>query len=232
MKKILTILITLMATTSSFGQKFSVGSEVGIISSINTNYKITDFKNRRNTYYSGVNFNYKYDSRVTFTTGFHYLRQGYRYSTCYIFEEGVKNQLVGKIDYLAIPITANIHFLKSRKLITTLGLLGAYNIKAVQDHPEPIGGCYIFYIPDLTDFIKNYSVSGIIGLGYKVFETEKVELISSIKYYQGITNTFNNPYTDTSLNIDRKYSSAVMTINFNYKLGRKEKCPITAPTRK
>lgn len=217
MKKVLTILILLIATTSSYGQKISIGSEVGIISSINTDYNITDFPNRRNTYYSGVNLNYNYNNKLSFTIGFHYLRQGYRHSTCYTFEEGVKNELVSKIDYLTIPITVNIHFLKSRKLITTFGLLGAYNIKAVQDYPKRIGGCYIYYIPDLTDFTRKYSISWTMGLGYKIFEDENVELISSIKYYQGITNTFNYPHNDISLNFDKKYSSAVMTIKFNYK---------------
>ncbi len=218
MKPTLTILITLLVTTSTFGQNFSIGSEVGIISSINTDYKITDIENRRNTFYSGLNLNYKYDNRLSFTTGLHYLRQGYRHSTCYIFEEGVKNELIGKIDYLTIPVTANIHFLKSRKLITTFGLLGAYNIKAVQDYPEPIGGCEIYYIPDLTDFTRKYSISGIIGIGYKFFENDKVELISNIKYYQGLTNTFNNPFPDITWNIKEQYSSILLTFSFNYKL--------------
>ncbi len=207
-----------MTTTVVFGQKFSIGGEFGVISSINTDYKVTDFENRRNTYYGGLNFNYKYNDRLSFSTGLHYLRQGYRHSTCYIFEEGVKNQLVGKIDCLTIPVLANIHFLKSKKLIATFGLMGGYNIKAVQDYPDPIGGCEIYYIPDLSSSTQDFSISGIVGLGYKIFDSDKFELISSVKYYQGLTNSFNNPYSDIPLSINRKYSSAVMTININYKL--------------
>lgn len=212
----LTMILT--TTTAVFGQKFSIGGEFGATSSINNDYKVTDFENRRNTYYGGVNFNYQYNNRLSFSTGLHYLRQGYRHSTCYIFEEGVKNQLVGKIDYLTIPITANIHMLKSRKLVFNFGILGAYNIKAVQDHPEPIGGCAIYYIPNLTDFTRDYAIMGILGVGYKIYENSRFELVSNIKYYQGLTNSFNNPFPDINWNIDRKYSSAVMTINFNYKL--------------
>lgn len=216
MRIILTFVITLVTVTISNGQKFSVGGEFGLISSINTDYKVTDFENRRNSYYTGLNLNYKYDDRLSFTTGFHYLRQGYRHSTCYIFEEGVKNELVGKFDYLAIPLSVNIHLLKSRKLIATFGLLGAYNIKAVQEHPERIGGCSIYYIPDLSDRTQDNSLSGIVGIGYKILEIEKFEIIPTIRYFHGLNNSFKNPYTDIPLKIERKYSSAVLTVNFNY----------------
>jgi len=212
------ITMILMTTTVVLGQKFSIGCEFGVTSSINNDYKVTDFENRRNTYYGGVNFNFKFNDRLSFLTGLHYLRQGYRHSTCYIFMEGLKNQLVGKTDYLTMPISANIHFLKSRKLIATFGLMGGYNIKAVQDYPESIGGCEIYYIPDLSSSTQDFSISGIVGLGYKIFDSDKFELISSVKYYQGLTNSYKNPYADIPLNIDRKYSSAVLTMNINYKL--------------
>lgn len=207
-----------MTTTVVFGQKISIGGEFGVTSSINNDYKVTNLENRRNTYYGGLNINYQYNDRLSFSTGLHYLRQGYRHSTCYIFEEGVKNQLVGKIDYLTIPASVNLHFLNSRKLIATFGLLGEYNVKAVQDYPEPIGGCEIYYISDLSSLTQNFSMSGIVGLGYKIFESDKVELISSVKYYQGLTNSFNYPDSNLPLSIHRKYSSAVMTIIVNYKL--------------
>jgi hypothetical protein len=161
---ILTFLILQTSISNSFSQKVSLGSEVGIVSSINTDFNIINIENRRNSYFIGLNLNCKYYNRVSFTTGFQYLRQGYRHSTCYTFEEGVKNQLVGKIDYLAIPISANIHLLKSRRLITSFGLIGAYNIKAIQDYPKPIGGCEIYYEPDLTKTIKLHSVYGNIGV--------------------------------------------------------------------
>jgi hypothetical protein len=218
MRTLLTFFVTFATVTISFGQKFTVGSEIGFVSSINTDYKVTDIENRRISYYTGLNLNYISGDRLSITTGFHYLRQGYRHSTCYIFEEGVKNELIGKIDYLMIPLSVNIHVLKSRKLIATFGISGACNIKAVQDYPEPIGGCYIYYIRDLTPFIREYSINGIAGIGYKIIENEKYELISTFKYYQGLTNSFNNPYTDIQLNIERKYSSALLTVQFNYKL--------------
>lgn len=218
MRIILTFLTIILTATLTFGQKLSVGSEVGIISSINTDYETTDYENRRNTYYGGINFNYQYNNRLSVTTGLHYLRQGYRHSTCYIFEEGVKNELTGKYDYLSIPITINIHFLQSRKLITSFGILGAYNIKAIQDYPVPIGGCVISYIPNMADRTRDYSFSGIISIGYKIIEIDHCELITSLKYYQGLTNSFKNPYHNIELSIDRKYSSALLTMQFNYKL--------------
>ena len=218
--RLTTLFVTmiLMTTNVVFGQKFSIGGEFGVTSSINNDYKVTDFENRRNTHYVGLNFNYQYNDRLSFSTGLHYLRQGYKHSTCYIFEEGLKNQLVGKIDYLTIPISVNTHFLKSKKLIATVGLMGGFNVKAVQDYPKPIGGCEIYYIPDLSSSTQDFSISGIVGLGYKIIDNNKLELISYFKYYQGLTNSFKNTCGDMPLIIDRKYSSAVMTISINYKL--------------
>lgn len=213
---ILLILTIIMTASKLFAQDFSIGNETGIISSINSDYKVTDFENRRNTYYSGFNFNYKYSDRLSYTAGFHYLRQGYKHETCYIFEDGVKNQLVGKIDYLIIPATVNIHILKSQRLTATFGFYGAYNIKAVQDYPDPIGGCEIYYIEDLKDLTCNFSFGGIAGLGYKIIKNDKLQLIPMIKYYQGLCNSYNNPYPGVDIN--RKYSSLLITLTFNYNL--------------
>ncbi len=218
MKGAILLLTMVLVTTNVFGQNFTIGGEFGVSSSINNDYEITDFENRRNTYYAGLNLNYQFNERITFSLGLHLLRQGYRHSTCYVFEEGVKNQLVGKIDYLTMPITANFYLLKSRKLVTTIGLLGGYNTKARQVYPEQIGGCDIYYVPDLSLVTQDFSWSGIIGLGYKVVETNRIELIPMVKYYQGLTNTFKNPRPDISLNIDRKYSTALLSVMLNYKL--------------
>jgi len=214
--KTISIIILTLITTSLYGQKISIGTELGVISSINSNYEVTDFNNRRNSPFIGLNLNYKFTPRLSFSTGILYLRQGYRHTTCYFFDEGVKNELVGKFDYLSMPITASLYWLKSRKLITNFGLLGSFNIQAAQDHPEPRGGCEFYYIPDLTASTQKYSISGIIGIGYTVFNNDKIEIASMIKYYQGLTNTYKSPYPDFQFNIDRKYSSALMTVNINY----------------
>ncbi|MBK8830777.1 MAG: PorT family protein [Saprospiraceae bacterium] len=218
MKRILTFLFLFILATSAIGQKFSIGSEVGIISSINTNYNLTDYQNRRNTYYAGININYQVVSSLSFTTGLHYVRQGYRHATCYISENGEGIDLVGKFDYLSIPVIANVHLLKSQKLILSIGLLGEYNLKAVQDYPQAHGGCEIYYIPDLSDFTEEYSFSAIAGIGYKVLEKDKFELITALKYYHGLTNSFQLSQPDIHISIDRRYSSVLMTLSFNYKL--------------
>ncbi len=210
------VILTLMATSSIVGQRISIGGEFGVISSINNDYIVTDFENRRNTYQIGLNFNFKSNDILSFSTGIHYYKLGYRHSTCYLFEDGVKNQLVGKVDYLTIPVSANIHLLNSRKLITTFGFLGGYNIQAIQDYPEPIGGCEIYYIPNLKSNSQEFSLTGIVGIGYKIFETDKIELIPMFQYHQGLTNTYKNPIHN--LNIDKKYSAALLTVKLNYKL--------------
>jgi hypothetical protein len=209
----------MMLTSTISAQKLIIGSEIGLISSINTDYNLTDIENRRNTYYSGLNVNYNFNERLTFTTGLHYLRQGYRHKTCYIFEEGVKNELAGKLDYLIIPLALNVNFGRSNKILTTAGIYGAYNIKAVQDYPEPIGGCKIYYIEDLSDYTYDYTLGGIIGAGYRIFENDKFQINSMIKYYQGLKNASKVEEID----IKRKYSSALITVTINYKISTDNK---------
>ena len=136
----------------------------------------------------------------------------------YISENGEGIDLVGKFDYLSIPVLANVHLLKSRKLILSIGLLGEYNFKAVQDYPRVHGGCEYYYFPDLSDVTKEYSFSAIAGIGYKVLEKDKFELITALKYYHGLTNTYQLPQPDIHISIDRRYSSVLMTLSFNYKL--------------
>lgn len=216
MKKLIFILLSIFLSTTLVGQKLSIGGELGVISSINSDYKSTDFENRRNSFYSGINLNYKINEFLSFSTGIHYLPQGYKHCTCYIFEEGTKNELVGKVDYLAVPLTANISFLKSRKLLTVFGVMWSYNIKAVQDYPEPIGGCEIGYMKDISPFVQDFSLMGIVGVGYKLYQTEKLEIIPMLKYYRGFSNTYHNPYRD--IDFDRKYHSALLTLMINYNL--------------
>src|SRR5690606_10888776 len=115
------------------------------------------------------------------------------------FEVGVKNQLIGKIDYLAVPVLANMHLLPSRNLILSIGFLSAFNIQAIQEHPEPIGGCDFGYISDLSDFTNDLSFSGMVGIAFTIFKTPQFEVISSLKYYQGFTNT----YSGIAVGIDR-----------------------------
>jgi hypothetical protein len=218
MKTILIFFLSVYSITSLIGQNFSIGPEVGINSSISSAYKPFDMENRRNTYIIGINLQYHFIDRVSFTSGLHYLRQGYKHSTCYLFKPGVKNELIGKFDYLAVPIIANLHLLKSRKMIISIGLLGAFIIKAGQDYPERIGGCDLGYVSNLSLVTEKFSCLGIIGAGYKIFEKNKFELISYLKYYHGLSNTYKEAAENPFINIDRRFSSTLLTLNFNYKI--------------
>ena len=215
-KLTLLIILTFVKLTTLSSQNISIGGEFGVVSSINSDYNIADFENRRNSYFGGVNFDLKIRDRLSFSTGIHYLKMGYRHSTCYVFEEGVKNQLTGKFDYVTIPISVNIKLLKSKKLITTFGFLLGYNTNATQDYPEPKSGCKIYYIPDMTLYTQEFSLSGIVGVGYKIFESNRIELIPTLNYSQGLNNTYKVPSQD--LNIVKKYRAMRLTVKINYKL--------------
>lgn len=217
MKQVVSLVIILFICTAMKAEKFSIGVESGIVSSKNTKYKFTEIENRRNTYYIGLNANYKLNKKIELTTGIHFLRQGYKRTTCYIFEEGVKNELVGKLNYQIVPVLFNLYIGKTNKFWTSIGIYNGLNGKAAQDYPKQIGGCLKGYPKDISSSTKKYVVGGIIGLGYHFFEKDNFQLSSRIKYFQGINNIKKNPYS--SLNFwNDKYSSLLISFALNYNI--------------
>ena len=219
MKNLFSLLFFLFIATTLNAQHFSLGVESGVISSTNSDYSIFNVENRRTTYYSGLNSTYHFNQRVSVTTGFHYLRQGDKEPTptCFLYEEGIKKEMVAKIDYLIIPLTVNFHLGAANKFQTSVGIFGGYNVKAFNDYPEPMGGCDLFVSTDLSYTTTNFSFGGILGAGYTVFENDKLQITPMIKYYQGISNTF--PKME-HFKIENRYSSALLTLNLNYKIAR------------
>lgn len=142
------------------------------MSSLNSNYAMSDWDNRRQAFNGGINLSYSLRPRLSISSGFHILSQGYQHTTCYWFREEVKNRLVGKLDYLSIPLVVNLHAGKEGRLYFSAGLYGAYNIRAVQQHPEPLGGCDIYYIPDLSERTKDIHFGAILGLGYRILDLD------------------------------------------------------------
>ena len=217
MKTIFFLITTVMITTSLFAQKISIGGEIGAISSINTDYKVSDFENRRNTYYAGLNLNYNYTEKITFSTGLHYLQQGYKHKTCYLFEEGVKNELVGKLDYILLPVSVSFNLGRLNRLITTIGIYGGINVNARQDYPKPIGGCKVYYPKDISSSTSKFIFGGFIGVGFKIYESEKIVLKPMLKYYQGLSNSMSNNHS-YDIEWKDKYSSLLVTFTLDYKL--------------
>ena len=206
--KIITLLFSLFlfSYSSLFSQRLSIGLEAGISSSRNTKYEFSTSENRRTSFNAGINLNYAISQTLSINSGLHYLRQGYTHETCYIFPEGVENKLVGKFDYLMIPLAANIHLLKSKKLVVNFGINGAYNVKAAQDHPEALGGCSIGYIRNLKNTTKDFNLIGSTGIGYKIFQNVKNELLLMMKYYHGLANYNNTDYKNNSFLVNMVYN--------------------------
>lgn len=216
MKNSICLLFLLLFSATLSAQTVSFGVEAGMVSSIHNGYSLEKIENRRNTYLTGINFTYTFSPKLSVTSGLSYLRQGYRHPTCHEFEKGVKNELTGKIDYLIIPLNMNFHLGRTNKVLATLGLYGGYNIRAVQDYPEPIGGCKVYYIPDVSSFYNDFSMGGIVGAGYRIFENDKFELTPLFRFYQGFSNTV--PKREYFQWV-RKYNSASLTFVLNYKIG-------------
>lgn len=211
------LLLSIISASPLLAQTFSVGGEIGVISSINEDYEQTDIENRRNTYYSGLNLNYHYRPKITFSSGLHYLRQGYKHETCYIFAEGEKNELVGKLDYMVIPVSARFNIGTSNRLVLSLGIYGGMNIKAAQDYPEQIGGCETYYPKDLTNSTSQFMFGGSLGVGVKMYENEKIKVHSLLKYYQGLSNSMSNNH-DYEIEWEDSYNSMVLSFTVDYTL--------------
>ncbi|WP_191907097.1 outer membrane beta-barrel protein [Adhaeribacter soli] len=219
MKNTLSLLFLLFISTILNAQHFSFGIETGVISSTSNKYSAFDFENRRDTYYSGLNTTYYFNQSVSATVGFHYLRQGDKEPTpeCYQYTDGIRKEMTVKRDYLIIPLTVNFHLGNSNKFLTSIGVFGGYNVKAFRDYPKPISGCKIGVPTDLTHTTADFIFGGIVGAGYKVFENDKFQVTPMIKYYQGISNTF--PKMEP-FKVENRYSSALLTLNLNYKIAR------------
>lgn len=68
----------------------------------------------------------------------------------------------------------------------------------------------------MTKYTQKFSFSGIVGVGYKIFESDKMELIPMLNYFHGLNNTYKVPSQD--LNIVKKYRAMRLTVKINYKL--------------
>ncbi|MBT7827156.1 MAG: PorT family protein [Bacteroidetes bacterium] len=218
--RIIFLLIALLSSTIILAQDLSIGYEIGLISSSNSDYNRLDIENRRNTDYFGVNFQKTMNQSISFGSGLQFLKQGYKHGTCYIVPDDVKNEVVGKLNYLVVPATINTHLGKSKRFIANFGIYGAVNIKAVQDIPdEIIGGCAIGYIDNLRRFTKRFGVGGILELGYEVYRHDKFQVNTLVKYYQGFSNTKKYPDPNVIVPWMAKYNSAIISVSLNYKIG-------------
>lgn len=209
MKLFKCILFCLFSYVTLGAQNFSIGSELGFLSSIKSKYKITEFEKRRNTYYAGLNVGYQINNSLSLTSGIHYLRNGYKHSICGVSSTTAKNELIGKLDYIIMPLLLEIRLGKKKKILTSLGIYGGYNIKAVQDYPYQNYECGPYYFPDISASTPDFTAGTIFGIGYRIFKTETFQLNANIKcYFEHTDNTWHY-----------SYYSALASVNFNYSLG-------------
>ncbi len=205
---IILFLLCLMIPTL-YGQKISIGPEVGFVSSLSEDGGLFEIDYRRHTYYVGLNINYNLKNNLQLLTGIQYLQQGYK------FLIGPENMLVGKFDYLVIPISFNRNLGKRNQFVAGIGIYVGYNLKAVQDYPERDQFGSVYYEPDLTELTNKSMFGASVNFGYKLYTDEKIELITQLKYYQGISNIASDPYGS---GWSDKYSSILATVALNFKL--------------
>ena len=221
------LLLTLLflATTLTFGQRISIGAELGASASNNNDSpglilsrsgssRDIALETRRITYFAGVNAKYKLRPRFSLATGLHYLRQGDKHPACEDAEVREQNQAGRKIDYLAVPVLANLKLLKPGKLIASMGLAGAYNTRAVSGYPNSNDACTAHRKNDLRSKTRAFALYGIVGLGYELIYRNKIEVIPNLRYYQGLTAS----QTPEVAHLPILYNSVQLTMQVNYNL--------------
>lgn len=223
MKTIYLILLSIFFCVGLKAQPFSVGASLGLLSSISSDYMVSEADTRRNSYFLGLNLAYQPSKRVSFHTGLQYLRLGYQNPTCYQFDAADRDYLLGQFDYLALPLSASIHLLPAGKLRLSFGLVGAVNIRARQDYAEPIGGCERLYAMDMTAVTRPFALHGLLGVGYSIWASEKLEWVAAVHYQQGLSNVYQNPLPNRpTAEREITYSAALISMSLYYKLGRKK----------
>ncbi|MEM7657078.1 MAG: outer membrane beta-barrel protein, partial [Bacteroidota bacterium] len=145
--------------------QFSV--ETGWLSSLNTDYALSDWQHRRQAWMGGLKVRYARNERWTIGTGAQWLQQGYQDVTCYVDEQGNPPPLFGKRNYLGIPFFVERKLGKQGHWLVQAGPYLAFNVKASQEYDEGVGGCALYYIRDLRGFTHDLYVGGTAGVGYR-----------------------------------------------------------------
>jgi hypothetical protein len=197
-------------------QAFSIGAESGWISSREMRYPIDGYEFFRNSVHAALDFQYSLNPKTAVSIGFAYLQFGFQHPTCFFFEEGVKNKLVGKFDYLSLPLSV-IYFLgKKNRIGIHAGTYLAFNLRAVQQHPEPIGGCLIYYVPDLKHVTQEVNFGFHLAASTRISERNKSELRMKLTYIKGLSNSFKN--TNPGVNIERYFEAYTIGMTYRYKI--------------
>ncbi|MEM7368669.1 MAG: porin family protein [Bacteroidota bacterium] len=206
----LTCLLLILTIGDLDAQQLSIGLETGWSSSLSSNFEFTSTRNRRNTFKAGVNLSYSLRPFLSLTTGFHYLPQGYKHPTCHSEQEGVTNQLITKLDYLSLPLIANLHLGSKKRLFFSGGIYGAYKIRAVRHHKERIGGCRISDFGINSKDVRDVSGGAIVGIGYRVIEMERVQVETKLQGWKSFGKI--DPYQSSH--------SLQFTVGVNYRLNK------------
>ena len=205
MKTKLILLFVVFLPFISSAQHTTIGPELSFLLSNNSEFEFSSFNNKRASFSYGVNFARQLSNKIYLETGFQYLTQGAKYETCYTFPEGEPNKIVVKRDYVIVPLNVLYGIGPNNNIKGTLGLFGAYNVKAIQDYPEPIGGCNIGHPRDLTNNTEQFYLGLLTGLSYVVFSNEILEIELGLEYYKNLTQ-INNFVNNNSIGLSSKFN--------------------------
>jgi len=205
MKTKLFFIFILLLPFSVSAQKATIGPAFSFLLSNNSQFDFSSFDNKRASISYGINYSKQISTKFFLETGFQYLAQGAQYKSCLAFPEGEEHNIVIKRDYLIIPLNLMYGIGSTNNWKLSLGLYGAYNVKAIQDYPEPIGGCNRGYPRDITGNTERFYLGFSTGIYYIVFSNELFEINLGVDYFKNLTqiNAFVN---NNSFGLDAKFN--------------------------
>lgn len=227
MKKFLIMAVIMLSSVNTFAQQpvgtFTIAPKVGMNIANLTDMSF-EFGNKmmklspkpRIGLAVGVEGEYQISELFSLSAGVMYSMQGLKYSEKIAIPVVGEQSLeaTGKLDYINIPIMANVYVLKG--LAVKLGIQPGFNIasKLSMDMKGAMSGGNE-EDPDIKDAIQSVDISIPIGVSY-----EYANVVFDARYNWGLSNVFTDKRTRTILDDfipGKKSKNSVFQISVGYK---------------
>ena len=198
MKRLFFVVAIMMASTCVFAQhapgSLTVQPRIG--------FSGADFSNTSDTkarvgMIAGPEFEYTVSNRFSLAFGFNYSQQGAELDSKYYH---TATNVTYKMDYLTVPIVANVYLLKG--LALKAGIQPGYNLSAKMD----ADGTKVDF---KDDAIKKFDFSIPFGLSYEFYN-----IVLDARYTIGLTKIFDEKIVD----LDSKNVGFQITLGYKFTL--------------
>ena len=204
MKRLFFVVAIMMATTCAFAQhapgSLTLQPRIG--------FSGADFSNTSDTkarvgVIVGPEFEYTLSNRFSLAFGLNYAQQGAELDSKYYHAPtnyNTSSNVIFKMDYLTVPIVANVYLLKG--LALKAGIQPGFNLSAKMD----ADGTKVDF---KDDAVKKFDFAIPFGLSYEFFN-----IVLDARYTIGLTKIFDEKIVD----LDSKNVGFQLTLGYKFTL--------------